>query len=133
MLGDLGWYNIRFSQWVMKNQLPERVSGRILHEQGSGKTPVPVEFSGELFFPGGVSATFYCSFRTENEQWATVSGTKGSISLEDFVLPFYGAEAAFEVEPALLPRLGLLLPHGKPPAPIRRARVQRGRCRARRR
>jgi predicted dehydrogenase len=58
---------------------------------------VPVEFSGEMFFPHGVSASFYCSFRTENQQWAHVSGTKGSVSLSDFVLPFYGAEAAFEV------------------------------------
>jgi predicted dehydrogenase len=96
-LGDLGWYNIRLTQWVMKNQMPEKVSGRILHEEGSGKTPVPIEFSGELFFAGGVSATFYCSFRTENEQWATISGTRGSLSLDDFVLPFYGSEAAFEV------------------------------------
>jgi predicted dehydrogenase len=96
-LGDLGWYNLRFSLWVMKYQMPERASGRILHEQGSGKKPVPVEFSGELFFGGGVSASFYCSFRTENQQWADISGTKGSIALDDFVLPFYGAEAAFEV------------------------------------
>jgi predicted dehydrogenase len=96
-LGDLGWYNLRFALWVMKYQMPERVSGRTLHEHGSGARPVPVEFSGELFFPGGVSASFYCSFRTENQQWAHVSGTKGSASLADFVLPFYGAEAAFEV------------------------------------
>jgi predicted dehydrogenase len=96
-LGDLGWYNLRFSLWVMKHQLPERVGGRILHDHGSGARPVPIEFSGELFFPGGVSASFYCSFRTENQQWAHVSGTKGSVALEDFVLPFYGPEAAFEV------------------------------------
>jgi predicted dehydrogenase len=95
-LGDLGWYNLRFSLWVMKHQMPERASGRILHEQGSGSKPVPIEFSGELFFPGGVSASFYCSFRTENQQWAHISGTKGSLALDDFVLPFYGAEAAFE-------------------------------------
>lgn len=96
-LGDLGWYNIRFTQWVIKNQLPERVSGRILHEHGSGASPVPIEFSGELFYPGAMSASYYCSFRTENEQWATISGTKGSLRLDDFVLPFYGAESAFEV------------------------------------
>jgi len=96
-LGDLGWYNIRFAQWVMNNQLPERASGRTLFEHGSGGKPVPIEFSGELFYPGGVSATFYCSFRTENEQWAMISGTRGSLRLDDFVLPFYGAESAFEV------------------------------------
>jgi predicted dehydrogenase len=96
-LGDLGWYNLRFTLWVMKYVMPERVSGRTLFEHGSGGKPVPIEFSGELLYPGGVSATFYCSFRTENEQWATISGTKGSVRLDDFVLPFYGAESAFEV------------------------------------
>lgn len=96
-LGDLGWYNLRFALWAMKYQLPERVSGRTLFEHGSGAKPVPVEFSGELFFPGGVSASFYCSFRTENHQWANISGTKGSLHVADFVLPFYGAEAAFDV------------------------------------
>ncbi|HEV3440734.1 MAG TPA: Gfo/Idh/MocA family oxidoreductase [Gemmata sp.] len=96
-LGDLGWYNLRFALWVMKYRLPERVSGRILAEHGSGKTPVPMEFSGELFFPGGVSAAFYCAFRTVNQQWAHISGTKGAISIPDFVLPFYGCESGFEV------------------------------------
>jgi predicted dehydrogenase len=92
-LGDLGWYNIRFTLWVMKYHMPERVSGRTLAEHNG----VPVEFSGEMFFPHGVSASFYCSFNTEHQQWVHVSGTKGSASLQDFVLPFYGAEAAFEV------------------------------------
>jgi predicted dehydrogenase len=96
-LGDLGWYNLRFTLWVMKYQMPERVAGHTLFEHGSGAKPVPVEFSGELFFPGGVGASFYCSFRTENQQWANVSGTKGSVALDDFVLPFYGAESSFEV------------------------------------
>lgn len=95
-LGDLGWYNLRFTLWVMNYQMPERVTGRALAEHGTGGQPVPMEFSGELFFPGGVTASFYCSFRTENHQWAHVSGTKGSISVPDFVLPFHGAEAGFE-------------------------------------
>jgi predicted dehydrogenase len=96
-LGDLGWYNLRFTLWVMNYQMPERVSGRNLAEQGSAGGPVPTEFSGELLFPSGVSATFYCSFQTENQQWAHVSGTRGSLLVPDFVLPFYGPEAGFEV------------------------------------
>jgi len=96
-LGDLGWYNLRFALWVMNYRLPERVSGRILSEHGSGKAPVPMEFSGELFFSGGISAAFYCAFRTGNQQWAHISGTKGAISVPDFVLPFYGSESAFEL------------------------------------
>ena len=95
-LGDLGWYNLRFALWVMDFQMPERVTGRALAQYSTDGRPVPMEFSGELFFSGGVSASFYCSFRTENQQWAHVSGTKGSVWMPDFVLPFHGAEAAFE-------------------------------------
>jgi predicted dehydrogenase len=98
-LGDLGWYNIRFSLWAMNEQLPERVTGRILAQQGRSDSggPVPLEFSGELLYPQGVTASFYCSFRTENQQWAHVSGTHGYLHVQDFVLPFFGSEAAFEV------------------------------------
>ncbi len=105
-LGDLGWYNLRFTLWAMKYRLPERVSGRILAEHGSGGKPVPTEFSGELFFPGDVSAAFFCSFLTENQQWAHVSGTKGSVIVPDFVLPFYGSEVAFEVSKPAFTKLG---------------------------
>jgi predicted dehydrogenase len=93
-LGDLGWYNIRFSLWAMNFQLPQRASGRALTSTGEG---VPLEFSGELFFPGGASASFYCSFQAENQQWGNISGDKGFLYLRDFVVPFYGAESAFEV------------------------------------
>jgi len=97
-LGDLGWYNVRFSLWVMSQQLPERVSGRILTQHTrEGGTGVPVEFCGELYFAGGASASFYCSFRAENHQWATVSGTQGYLTVPDFVVPFYGCESGFEV------------------------------------
>ena len=98
-LGDLGWYNIRFSLCVMNEQLPERVSGRILVEHGrqDSALPVPLEFSGELFFAGGVSASFYCSFRAENQQWAVVSGAQGYAHVPDFVVPYFGSEVAFEV------------------------------------
>jgi predicted dehydrogenase len=91
-LGDLGWYNIRFTLFVMKYALPAKVSGRVLSEHASG---VPLEFSGEMFWPNGVSASYYCSFNTELQQWAHVSGTKGSIDIRDFVLPYFGCESAF--------------------------------------
>src|ERR1043166_9599266 len=89
-LGDLGWYNIRFSLWAMNEQLPRIVTGRLLGEHGAGGAPVPVEFSGCMVYPDGVSASFYCSFRTENQQWAHVSGTRGHLKVDDFVLPFFG-------------------------------------------
>ena len=98
-LGDLGWYTLRFALWVMRFELPTEVTARLLAEAGTPGLPdkVPFEMSGELVFPGGVSAAFYCSFQTENEQWANVSGTKGLVHVSDFVLPFFGDEVRFEV------------------------------------
>lgn len=98
-LGDLGWYNIRFSLWTMNEQLPERVTGRLLskHGRGDSPNPVPTEFSGELLYPEGISASFYCSFATEIQQWASITGENGSLRVADFVLPFHGSESAFDV------------------------------------
>jgi predicted dehydrogenase len=98
-LGDLGWYPIRFALWVMKFELPTQVTARLLAEAGPLGRPdkVPFEMSGELLFPGGVSASFFCSFQTENQQWANVSGTRGLVHVPDFVLPFFGDEVRFEV------------------------------------
>jgi predicted dehydrogenase len=98
-LGDLGWYNLRFTLWVMDGRLPERVCGRQLAASRRPDSPqaVPSEFSAELFYPDGVSASLFCSFLAENQQWAAVSGTRGCLHVRDFVLPWYGSETAFEV------------------------------------
>ena len=97
-LGDLGWYCIRFTLWAAGLQLPSHVSARTITAlQGdNSEGQVPGEFSAELQFPNGVSASFYCSFLTENQQTAIVSGSKGFVTVDDFVLPFYDAEAAWE-------------------------------------
>ena len=102
-LGDLGWYTIRFTLWVTRYQSPTRVSARLLNASGRADSPesVPMEFTAEMEFPGGVSANFYCSFLTENQQFATVSGSKGFVHLRDFVLPFYGSDAGFDVTNAV--------------------------------
>jgi predicted dehydrogenase len=99
-LGDLGWYCIRFALWAMGWQMPSLVAGRLLSQFGhvGSPAPVPTEFSGELLFDGGVSAGFYCSFLAHNQQWAMVSGPRGYLRLEDFVLPFAGEELSFEVQ-----------------------------------
>jgi predicted dehydrogenase len=97
-VGDLGWYNIRFALWAMNWQLPRLVTGRILAsvQHPSGGPPVPTEFSGELIFPDGASSGFYCSFVSDLQQTAIIGGTRGFLRLDDFVLPFYGPETAFE-------------------------------------
>ena len=101
-LGDLGWYCIRFALWAMQWQMPQQVCGRLLGKLGrkDSPAPVPTEFSGELLFEGGVSAGFYCSFVTDLEQWARVSGTAGLLRVDDFVLPFSGSELSFDLHRA---------------------------------
>lgn len=97
-LGDLGWYCLRFALWAMQGRMPRAVRGLLLAESSrvDHAGSVPTEFSGELFFDGGVTAAFYCSFLTELQQWAHLSGPKGSLRVPDFVIPDFGCEARFE-------------------------------------
>ena len=95
-LGDLGWYCARFILWTLGYEMPISVTAHMIREHNS----VPVALSTELVFPGGVTATFYCSFETEHQQWVNVSGTKGHIHLNDFVLPYHGPELAYDIEQA---------------------------------
>ena len=97
-LGDLGWYCIRFALWATNWKLPQQATGQVLSEfkHPGSESPVPTEFSGELFFADGATSSFYCSFLTETEQWANVSGTRGYLRLQDFVLPFSGNQVTFE-------------------------------------
>jgi predicted dehydrogenase len=97
-LGDLGWYNLRMILWVMQYRMPHSVvahTHKTLQAVGSPQ-PVPAEFSAELFFDDEVSAQFFCSFLVENQQLTTISGERGYITLEDFVLPFYDAELSWQ-------------------------------------
>jgi predicted dehydrogenase len=98
-LGDLGWYNIRFTLWAMNWQLPEKVCGHMLaeHCRPDSPRPVPTDFSAELFYHNGVSTSFYCSFLTHIQQWANIGGTKGRLQVPDFVLPHRGSELALHV------------------------------------
>lgn len=98
-LGDLGWYTIRIILFAMKYEMPVEVRGRILNgvKRADSADVVPMEFQGEMHFPNGVSATFFNSFRTNHQQWAHISGSKGYLAVNDFVLPYFGNEVSFDV------------------------------------
>ena len=93
-LGDLGWYTIRATLFVLNYEMPHSVKATML---GTAADGVPTELSAELFFENGVSATFYNSFLTENQQWLHVSGSKGHLKVDDFVLPFPGGKLGYKV------------------------------------
>jgi predicted dehydrogenase len=95
-LGDLGWYNVRIILWALRYEMPVAVTARMIREHHA----VPVSLSAELVFAEGVTASFYCSFENEHQQWVNLSGTGGHIQVSDFVLPFHGPELAFEIEQA---------------------------------
>jgi predicted dehydrogenase len=86
-LGDLGWYNIRFSLWAMNWKLPREVRGQTLSQRSARKNlmPVPMDFSAELIFDDHTSASFYCSFIAQYQNWIHISGAKGQLRLDDFV------------------------------------------------
>lgn len=107
-LGDLGWYCIRFALWVMNEELPHRVVGRILSSSQGDQNSlhVPTEFSGELYFSNGVSSGFYCSFLVHDDQSATINGTAGYLHLADFVVPFFGNEVSFRIDRSALNVVG---------------------------
>ncbi len=99
VVGDLGWYDIRFALWAMNYQMPLEVRGRILRSGRRDDSPhaIPLEFEGSLQFPDGVSSNFYCSFVTALSQWASVIGTQGELLISDFSLPFRDRQVAYSV------------------------------------
>jgi len=98
-LGDLGWYCIRFTLWVLNWQLPHTITARSLaqSEPVAGRVSATTDFSAELLFDNGISAAFYSSFITSPQQWVFVSGRDGWLRVPDFVHPFNGREPSFEV------------------------------------
>lgn len=101
-LGDLGWYCIRMTLWTLHYEMPISLKAHMIRESGrtDSADSVPVSLSAELVFAGGVTASFYCSFEAEHQQWFHISGTRGSIVLSDFVLPCHGPEVSFDIEQA---------------------------------
>lgn len=94
-LGDLGWYCLRISLFAARWEMPGLVSGRSLSVAADGQTPT--QFSSELIFDNGLSAGFYCSFVAVSQQWAVLSGSRGTVRIADFVHPRNSYEPAFEI------------------------------------
>ena len=95
-IGDLGWYNVRFSLFVFEYELPQTVRCSL---NSSSKEGVPFQATGTMTWRSekeetreGVpvaprSSTFVCSFLHTECQNATIVGDEGFIELDDFVIP----------------------------------------------
>ena len=76
-LMDIGCYSINLSRMLFGAE-PERVEASIVRDPDMD---VDVLTSGLLVFPGGGSATFTCSTRSEPDQRVHIYGTEGHISI----------------------------------------------------
>ncbi|MCL7022780.1 hypothetical protein MKW94_024364 [Papaver nudicaule] len=92
-LGDVGWYCIRSILWVANYELPKSVTalrGPIFHDSG-----VILACGASLQWEDGKVATFQASFLTNLTMDITALGTKGTLHLHDFVIPFQETSASF--------------------------------------
>ncbi|KAK9073031.1 hypothetical protein SSX86_007353 [Deinandra increscens subsp. villosa] len=92
-LGDTGWYCIRAILWANDFNLPKSVTalpGTIFNKAG-----VIISCGAALQWEGGKVATFHCSFLANLTMSITASGTKGSLHVNDFVIPFEENQSSF--------------------------------------
>ena len=83
-LGDLGWYNVRFSLLAFDYEMPQAVS---CHFHEATEDGVPLALTAVLRFGDSRTASFDCSFRLSLRQWAEVASASQTLSLDDFVVP----------------------------------------------
>ncbi|XP_057974571.1 uncharacterized oxidoreductase At4g09670-like [Malania oleifera] len=92
-LGDMGWYCIRAILWIANYELPKTVialHGAVFNEAG-----VIISCGSSLQWEDGKVATFHCSFISNLTMDVTAIGTKGTLHLRDFVVPFNENQASF--------------------------------------
>uniref|UniRef100_A0A2N9H085 GFO/IDH/MocA-like oxidoreductase domain-containing protein n=1 Tax=Fagus sylvatica TaxID=28930 RepID=A0A2N9H085_FAGSY len=92
-LGDAGWYCVRSILWAADYELPKTVialHGPVLNEVG-----VILSCGASLHWDDGKIATFHCSFLSNLTMDITAIGSKGTLHVHDFVVPFQENEASF--------------------------------------
>ncbi|XP_024972879.1 uncharacterized oxidoreductase At4g09670-like [Cynara cardunculus var. scolymus] len=86
-LGDTGWYSIRAILWAHGYELPKTVIA--LRDPEYNESGVILSCGASLKWEdNGKVATFYCSFLSNLCMDIIALGTKGSIRVHDFVIPF---------------------------------------------
>lgn len=93
VLGDAGWYCIRSILWAADYELPESVIASpdaVLNNAG-----IILSCSAKLQWQDGRAGTFRCSFLGDLNMDVTITGTKGTLSVHDYVGPFQEKKASF--------------------------------------
>ncbi|CAL1382473.1 unnamed protein product [Linum trigynum] len=94
-LGDVGWYCTYSILWAADYEMPKTViatPGAVISDAG-----VILACGASLHWGDGKSATFHCSFLTNMTSTITALGTKGTLQVNDLVIPVVEKEASFVV------------------------------------
>ncbi|KAG0480399.1 hypothetical protein HPP92_011257 [Vanilla planifolia] len=92
-LGDLGWYCIRSILWAVDYKLPNKVvafPNPIKNEAG-----LIISCGASLQWENGSAAMFHCSFLAHLTFELTIVGSRGTLTLSDFLIPFEENSAPF--------------------------------------
>ncbi|KAF3679648.1 Cytochrome, family 78, subfamily A, polypeptide 7 [Capsicum annuum] len=92
-LGDVGWYCIRGILWATDFELPKSVVA--LRNPVLNKAGVIISCGASLTWEDGKVGTFHCSFLSNLTMDLTAVGTKGTLHLHDFVIPYEEHKASF--------------------------------------
>lgn len=92
-LGDVGWYCIRGILWAADFELPKSVIA--LRNPVLNKAGVIISCGASLSWEDGKVGTFHCSFLSNLTMDLTVVGTKGTLHVHDFVIPYEEKKASF--------------------------------------
>ena len=107
-LGDLGWYTIRFTLWAMNYQMPRHVTRTDLTASASARQPSR-RADGILcrvVLPRRRFGDLLLLVRHRESTVGQHQRKQGLCTADDFVLPFFGCEAAFELVVSNLDRSG---------------------------
>lgn len=94
-LGDTGWYCIRSILWAVDYELPKTAIA--FKSPVFNKAGVILACGAQLLWEDGKVATFQCSFLSNLAMDLTVIGTRGSLHLNDYVIPFTESSASFSL------------------------------------
>ncbi|KAL1814348.1 hypothetical protein ACET3Z_016922 [Daucus carota] len=94
-LGDAGWYCVGGILWAMNNNLPTTVTA--LPSVVRNSDGVLLSCTASLHWEKEeIVATFFCSFLAHETMDLTISGSNGTLHLEDFIIPYEETSASFK-------------------------------------
>ncbi|XP_022734728.1 uncharacterized oxidoreductase At4g09670-like [Durio zibethinus] len=97
-LGDIGWYCLGAVLWAKNYQLPTVVTALPDVTKNSNGVIISCSASIQYRQPDGTKtdAIIHCSFLCNTSMDLAITGSRGTINLNDFIIPYQESSASFE-------------------------------------